>query len=263
MQATDKPAFAALLLKTWKFYGKAPDREDIADWFALLEGHALEAIARAFQHHLTDPKAGSYLPKPADVVRHLPAATLDDGHPGPDEAWGMLIRLIRDERETGVLTEAMRAGWECCGPILDLGDEVGARRCFLDVYTRQVAEARNRGFKARWTVTLGTDIKLREQRLQEALQARRIDFEQARSLLPGPSPLSLDQVAGLLEGPEAPKADVQTAGRLRALAEMLRGISAAAEQERAEEREVARLKEAEQKARIRELLDDGQDAAFG
>ena len=146
-----------------------------------------------------------------------------DGHPGPDEAWGLLLRLISDERETGVLTEQMRAGWEACQPILDLGDEVGARMCFLDVYRRRIQDARQSGSQAHWTVTLA-DPQLRIQRLSETVAACRIDADQARWLLPGPTPASLAQVAGLLEGPDASPQDLTTSQRLRDLAQMLRDL---------------------------------------
>ena len=33
MNATDKNAFAALIVKTWRFYGKHPEAEDIGAWF--------------------------------------------------------------------------------------------------------------------------------------------------------------------------------------------------------------------------------------
>ena len=95
------------------------------------------------------------------MIRHLQPRAGDDGHPSADEAWGLLLRLIRDERETGVLSDEMRAGWATCQPILDLGDEVGARRCFIEVYQRHVQEARQKGQGARWTVTLGADPQLR------------------------------------------------------------------------------------------------------
>lgn len=248
MQATDEIDFAALIAKTWRFYDKKPTGETVADWFEMLAGFDLAAIATAFQRHLIDPKAGQYLPKPADVIRHLPtAAAANDGHPGADEAWGLLVRLIHDERETGVLTEEMRAGWQACQPILDLGDEVGARMCFLDVYRRRTQEARQNGFKAHWTVTLGADPTLRIQRLQEAVAARRISVDHAHSLLPGPTPTSLDAVAGLLEGPEASWQDITTSQRLRAMAELIRSNSAAAEQRRAEHRQQQREAEVEKK----------------
>ena len=262
MNATDKTAFAALIVKTWRFYGKRPEAEDIAAWFDLLEDCPLAAVATAFKRHLTDPNAGQYLPKPADLIRHLQRRSEDDGHPNPDEAWGLLLRLANDERETGVLTEEMRAGWQACQPILELGDEVGARRCFLAVYACHVEDARQRNRPARWTVTLGTDPALRQQRLGEALEARRIGADQVRALLPGPAPASLDQVAGLLEGPDASEQEAKTAERLRALAAMLRAGSAEAEARRTAERQQQREREAERKRAIQDLLDGrGGDAA--
>jgi hypothetical protein len=68
----------------------------------------------------------------------------------------MLLRVIRDERETGVLSDEMRIGWAACQPILDLGDEVGARLAFRESYTHEVENARKIAVAPRWTPTLGT-----------------------------------------------------------------------------------------------------------
>ena len=107
----------------------------------MLEGFPLEAIATAFKRHLTAPQAGQFLPKPGDIIRHLPITATDDGHSGPEEAWGMLIHFANDERETGLYTEPMRHAWEACDPILKLGDEVGARMCFLETYRKALKRA--------------------------------------------------------------------------------------------------------------------------
>ena len=266
MLPTDKTAFAALIVKTWRFYGKRPEVEDIAAWFDLLEDCPFATVATAFKRHLTDPNAGQYLPKPADIIRHLSTPAGKDDHPDPDEAWGLLVRLIQDERETGVLTDEMRAGWQACQPILELGDEVGARKCFLAVYARHVEDARRHGQRARWTVTLGTCPQLRARRLTEAVLARRLSHAQMTALLPGPAPASLDQVAGLLEGPDAPRQDAETAQRLRALAALLRAGSAEADARRAAERQQQRERETERKRAIPGRLDPrsgepGRDAA--
>ena len=266
MLPTDKTAFAAVIVKTWRFYGKRPEAEDIAAWFDLLEDCPFATVATAFKRHLTDPNAGQYLPKPADIIRHLPTPAGEDDHPAPDEAWGLLVRLIADERETGVLTDEMRAGWQTCQPILALGDEVGARKCFLAVYARHVADARQHGQRARWTVTLGTCPQLRAQRLTEAVQAQRLSRAQMTALLPGPAPASLDQVAGLLEGPDASAPEAKTAARLRALAALLRAGSAEADARRAAERQAQREREAERKRAIPDRLnphadEPGRDAA--
>jgi hypothetical protein len=46
---------------------------------------------------------------------------------------------------------------------------------------------------------------LREDRIRQAVSAGRIGADRARSLLPEPDTTSLEQVAGLLEGPDAPR----------------------------------------------------------
>ena len=250
MQAADKVPFTALILKTWRFYGKAPTGEEVADWYELLEGFQLEAVAAAFKAHLTDPDRGQYLPKPADVIRHLPAAAVHDGRPGPDEAWGLLLRFVTDEAETGVYTEEMRHGWQACDPILKQGDEIGARRCFLDAYSRAVQDARQQRQSVRWNVTLGHDPQLRIQRLNEAISAGRLSADHASALLPGPTPATIRHVCGLIEGPDASAEERAIAERLRLLAQALRASDAEEEARRAQRQ---RERDAEE-ARRQELM---------
>lgn len=266
MNSTDKAGFATHILAIAEIYGKALSPVAIGIYWNALQGYRLAEVQRAFERHVQDSEAGRFFPKPADLIRHLQPRTEDDDHPDPDEAWGLLVRLIGDERETGVLTDEMRAGWQACQPILDLGDDVGARKCFLAVYARHVEDARRHGQRARWTVTLGTCPQLRAQRLTEAVQARRLSRAQLTALLPGPAPASLDQVAGLLEGPDASEPEAKTAERLRALAALLRAGSAEADARRAAERQQQREREAERKRAIQNLLDPhagepGRDAA--
>jgi len=266
MNSTDKASFATHILAIAEIYGKALSPAAIGIYWNALQGYPLAEVQRAIERHVQDAEAGRFFPKPADLIRQLQPRTGGDDHPDPDEAWGLLVRLIADERETGVLTDEMRAGWQACQPILDLGDEVGARRCFIEVYARHVADARRHGQRARWTVTLGTCPQLRAQRLTEAVQAQRLTRAQVTALLPGPAPASLDQVAGLLEGPDASDHEAKTAERLRALAALLRAGSADAEACRERERQQQREREAERKRAIQDLLDgrggdDAQDAA--
>lgn len=262
MQPTDKPGFAEIIAKTWRFYGKQPTGDDLADWFELLEGFPLEAVAVAFKRHLTDPKAGQYLPKPADIIRHLPIPKPeDDGRPSPDEAWGQLLRLVRNEAETGVLSDEIRHGWQVCGSILDAGDEIGARKCFLAAYGRAVDDARQRGIPPHWTVTLGTDPQLRRERIAAAVQRGQIGRDHAMALLPGPSAAAIDGVAGLLAGPEASEQDRKTSQRLRSLADALRAAMAVEEAKDAastEARRAQRDAEARQKQAIGDMVDQAE-----
>lgn len=289
MQPTDKIPFTALLQKVWRFHRLEVTGQDVADWIGILAAVPFPAVETAFNRHLADPKHGSYLPKPADIFRQLAAMQSADDRPGADEAWGLLLRVIRDERETAVLSDEMRIGWIACQPILDLGDEVGARLAFRETYHREVERARKMAVAPRWMPTLGTDPTLRQTRLREAVEARRIGVDTVRALLPGATPAAICQVAGLLEGPAASEAETAIAASLRqaaqilhhcnpevaekaarraealaalppdqrpgALAAMLRAGLAESERRRAEQRQQQRDDEAAKKATIRGLLE--------
>lgn len=300
MKSTDdqirkQRAFALWMKAAWLFYDREPAGADYDRWYLMLGEFPPAALEAAFRQHMTDPKHGSYFPKPADIIRNLPTAQpTDDGRPGPDEAWGILLRVIGDERETAVLSEEMRAGWTACQPILDLGDEVGARMAFRETYSREVEKARKTAVAPRWTPTIGTDPTLREKRLTEALKTKRIGFDSVRALLPGPTPENITHVAGLLEGPGASAEELRAAARLHelaalmpksiadlaeqrtreiqatppesragALAAMLRSCMAESAHRRADDGQRQRDEEAAKKAAIRDLLDQHQRQQAG
>lgn len=257
MKSTDKPAFGLLVTGyLQEIYEKSVTPALLGVWFSALANYEITELEAAFARYVTHPEDCRFPPKPGDIIRHLDSGQAEDGRPGGDEAWGMLLRLIRDEAETGALSEEMRQGWEACGPILAEGDEVGARRCFLEVYNRCVKESRAQRKPVRWTMTLGTDRQLRDQRITEAVQAKRLTRDHAIGLLSGPAPASLEQVAGLLEGPEAPPEERQAANRLRELALMLRqSMSDEASAKRAE-RDRQRAEEAAKKAAMLAKISD-------
>ena len=126
MKSTDKAAFGITLTgHLQEVYEKTVTPALLSVWFASLQPYELAAVQAAFERYITDPNDCRFPPKPGDIIRHIESASADDGRPGADEAWGMLLRLVNDERETGVLTDEMRIVWTACQPILDRGDEVG------------------------------------------------------------------------------------------------------------------------------------------
>lgn len=71
MSPQDNRRFLALLTGVHSFY-----RQDLTDfavgvWQRSMAPYAIEAIERAFDAHAKDPKAGSFMPKPADLIRLL------------------------------------------------------------------------------------------------------------------------------------------------------------------------------------------------
>lgn len=111
-----------------------------------------------------------------DVVSRI-----DDGRPGPDEAWAM---LPMDEATSALWTDEMADAFGVALPLLELGDKVGARMAFREAYTTRVNAARDAKRTPNWTVTLGHDPRGREVVLRQAVSANRLTMEQARSYMP-------------------------------------------------------------------------------
>lgn len=117
---------------------------------------------------------------------------MDDGRPGPDEAWAM---LPHDESQSAVWTDEMRMAYGVAAPLLEEGDSVGARMAFRESYNAQVQRARSDARPAIWTVTLGHDAGAREAVVIEAVKLGRISTDYAMRVLPyrnDPSPALLE-----------------------------------------------------------------------
>ena len=106
---------------------------------------------------------------------------LDDGRPGPEEAWAM---LPHDESASAVWTDEMSAAFGVCACLLDAGDKIAARMAFKEAYQRRVTEARERGQAVNWTVSLGHDPNGREHVIQTAVSAGRLSMEDAQQYIP-------------------------------------------------------------------------------
>lgn len=112
----------------------------------------------------------------ADVVTRL-----DDGRPGPEEAWA---GLPFEEAQTVVWTEEMTQAWGVALPLLEEGERVPARMAFLESYRKAVQEARDHGRAVKWSVSLGTNPSGRECPVLEAVRLGRISAQHAEKLLP-------------------------------------------------------------------------------
>ncbi|MDR6421318.1 hypothetical protein J2801_003606 [Paraburkholderia phenoliruptrix] len=112
----------------------------------------------------------------SDVVSRI-----DDGRPGPEEAWAM---LPRDEDTTVVWTDEMRAAWAIARPMLEADEDIPARMAFKEAYVKAVSEARENRTAVQWQVSLGHDRDGREQALKRAVELGRLSSDQARKLIP-------------------------------------------------------------------------------
>ena len=112
---------------------------------------------------------------------------LDDGRPGPDEAWSL---IPQDEIRSVVWTDEMAAAFGVALPLLIDGDRTAARFAFREAYVKLVGEARDNRKAISWSPSLGTDAQGRELALREAVEKGRIGIERARELVPElPAPI--------------------------------------------------------------------------
>lgn len=105
---------------------------------------------------------------------------LDDGRPGPEEAWAM---LPKDEATTAVWTEEMQSAYAVAAPLIE-DDRIAARVAFKEAYTQAVQKARDIARPVQWSATLGHDPHAREPVLIEAAQRGRLSGEYVAGLLP-------------------------------------------------------------------------------
>lgn len=190
MRADQLDAFVAMYRDVMGLYGKAPTSTQEAMVFRALAAHDLRAVRAAFDAHIRDPQRGRFAPLPADLLLHLEGDAADDGRPGAEEAWA-LCQAAADQARTVVWTAEMAEAWGIAWPVLQAGDEVGARMAYRDAYRRLTGEARKARRPVQWSATLGTDARLRDDALRVAVDAGRLQL----TALPAPAA----QLVGLIE----------------------------------------------------------------
>lgn len=99
---------------------------------------------------------------------------IDDGRPGPEEAWAM---IPRDEDGSVVWTDDMAAAYGVAAPLLAQGEPIAARMAFLEHYRAAVAKARLDGIPVRWWPSFGRNVMDRERALTDAADKGRISHE--------------------------------------------------------------------------------------
>lgn len=119
----------------------------------------------------------------ADII-----ARIDDGRPGPEEAWSM---VQVGEQDTLVWTDEVRTAYGAASPLLADGDAVAARMAFLEVYRREVRTARAESRPVRWTASLGHDAAGRERAVADGVERGLIEWESVPAL---PGPYDRDEV---------------------------------------------------------------------
>lgn len=175
-----------------------PNATNTALWFRALAAHPLATVRAGFDAHVTDPDRGRFVPTPADILAKIQGAEQDDGRPGPEEAWAISI-AANDEQQTLVWTEEMAQAWGVAAPVLQAGDEVGARMAFREAYNRIVESARRARQPVVWSASLGLDKDRRLGPLNAAVEAGRLKASDLPALPPpaGTPLLGWDEPKGM------------------------------------------------------------------
>ncbi len=182
---------------------------DFADWLV----NEITVLAEAFGEGLTAERQAIYGEALADIepddlrtafrraryeLRWFPKiaelrelagvlqTALDDGRPGPEEAWARMPKGKRLEDDTVVWCEEEQIAYGACRSLLIDGDQIGARMAFKERYEREIAEARSQGKPVRWTVSVGQDVEHRLSALASAVEEKRISADCALNFVPQP-----------------------------------------------------------------------------
>lgn len=130
-----------------------------------------------------------------------------DGRPGANEAWGIALSAF-DEAQTVVLNDEITEAMGAARPVMDSGDDVGARMAFRDAYERIVRNNRTSGAQPKWYPSLGHDPLLRVDAIKAAEERGLLTHSQACAYLPAPITAEEQQrgaaIAGLLTGTQTP-----------------------------------------------------------
>lgn len=126
---------------------------------------------------------------------------LDDGRPGPNEAWAM---IPKDEGGSVVWSDEMAAAYGAAAPLLAEGQAIAARMAFIEAYERLVSQARADVRPPRWTPSLGHDKRSIAAAIETAQRFGRITAEHAAILLPAPENAT---VTALLSAPRSAMPD--------------------------------------------------------
>jgi len=197
MHESDKPQFANVLKATADSYGRRPYLpETMKLWFEIFADVSIEDFRMAcLKHAVEDPRNP---PTPASLLAIL-KPKID--RLGAEEAWALAVKAC-DETEMVILNDEIAQAWGICKPVMDIGDEVGARMAFKEAYQRITAAATE---PVKWWPSIGSDPHKRDAALAEAKCQGLLPASHVAALLPPPMPTN---VTGNPEGLQRVKDEI-------------------------------------------------------
>jgi hypothetical protein len=92
MQQAEYKQFGEVMKATAEMYGKTLSPSSLALWWQAMRDLDLSAIQHALSQHINNPDNGQFMPKPADVRKHLSGTTSDAAL----FAWAKVLKACRE-----------------------------------------------------------------------------------------------------------------------------------------------------------------------
>jgi hypothetical protein len=199
MTRHDAEKFSALMVTLGMTFNREIEPKLIRIYWDALVDFGIDEIALAAKSYIAN---GKFFPVPSELKALIPSVQ-SNSHLSADEAWAVAVRLV-DEEDTVVYTQEIMDAYAAARPVLEMGDEVGARMAFRSAYERAPKSAR-----PKWLVSRGNDKHLRLSRIQEAVSLGRLPasaIESVRIEQHGDTKALENQMDERLrlEGPESP-----------------------------------------------------------
>lgn len=175
-----------------------------------------------------------------------------DGHLSANEAWALALKS-RDEYSTIVWTDEIAFAFGAASELLKI-DEIGARMAFKEAYERNIAEARAKGVKAKYNVSMGISYEGRADAIRQAVEEGKLKAENYKNFLPAPP-------TELLEGPKLTEEEIaERKEKFKSAIKQISEMFAVKENNEAEERAARIEAERKKKADIQKLIEDHENA---
>lgn len=186
MRNSDLSKFNTAWIPAQELTGKNPSDGAVLLAFNLLKEYDIKDISQALVSHLTDPELGRFAPKPADVIYQIKKAN-HDGRLESDEAWSLCLSFF-DDHQTVVINDEITESLKFAGDIYRAGDATAARLAFRATYAKVVQKNREIGKEVKWWPSLGTDLQIKKQVLQDAVASGQFTADYVNQILIDPIP---------------------------------------------------------------------------
>lgn len=114
MGPNDRQGFASAMLAVGEVYGKKLSVQQSELYWEILKGYPLADVQAAIHRHMADPDSGQFLPKPADIIRHMAGSTDTQAM----RAWTKVDKAVRT---VGSYQSVIFDDWKIHAVIHDMG----------------------------------------------------------------------------------------------------------------------------------------------